>query len=159
MPYFNDINNAVRALHYHYGKGDIKENDIMSMPQLHEAIILANSATKIYHACRVAALWSTVDDQGEPLDETYDTDDLNNTGFDTFTAVFLASNEADCAEWIELYGEESLGHDIWLTSQGHGAGFWDRGAGELGERLTEACRACGFANTSLVVGDDGKLYL
>ena len=30
------------------------------------------------------------------------------------------------------------GHDFFLTRQGHGAGFWDRGYGELGEKLTDA---------------------
>jgi hypothetical protein len=117
------------------------------------------NTAKIYHAVRVAALWSTCDDEGEPLDGTYDTDDLNDTGFDTITTVFIASNEADCQEWIERYGEESLGHDIWLTSQRHGAGFWDRGAGELGERLTQACRACGFDGADIYIGADGKLHL
>ena len=38
-----------------------------------------------------------------------------------------------------------LGHDLWLTRNGHGAGFWDRGLGELGERLSEAARSLGEA--------------
>lgn len=33
---------------------------------------------------------------------------------------------------------EQIGHDLYLTSNHHGAGFWDRGLGELGDRLTEA---------------------
>lgn len=37
----------------------------------------------------------------------------------------------------ELYhGFQSLGHDLYLTSHGHGTGFYDRGIGELGNRLT-----------------------
>jgi hypothetical protein len=116
------------------------------------------NTTKIYHAVRVAALWSTCDDEGEPLDAQFDPDDMP-ADFDTITAVYLASNDADCQEWIERYGEESLGHDIWLTSQHHGAGFWDRGAGELGERLTEAAHTCGFAGADIYIGADGKLYL
>lgn len=31
-----------------------------------------------------------------------------------------------------------LGHDIALTVNRHGAGFWDRGFGDLGDRLTTA---------------------
>lgn len=41
-------------------------------------------------------------------------------------------------------GAAAFGHDLWLTSQGHGAGFWDRpelDAGELGDKLTAACKA------------------
>lgn len=35
------------------------------------------------------------------------------------------------------------GHDFWLTRSGHGAGFWDRGLGELGDRLTDAAKRYG----------------
>jgi hypothetical protein len=41
-------------------------------------------------------------------------------------------------------GAASFGHDLWLTSRGHGAGFWDRpelDAGKLGDKLTAACKA------------------
>jgi hypothetical protein len=33
------------------------------------------------------------------------------------------------------YDEGHAGHDFWLTRNGHGAGFWDRGLGEVGENL------------------------
>ena len=29
----------------------------------------------------------------------------------------------------ELYDEAQAGHDFWLTRNGHGVGFWDRGLG------------------------------
>ena len=32
-----------------------------------------------------------------------------------------------------------FGHDLYLTTHGHGAGFWDRGLGALGDRLSAAC--------------------
>lgn len=48
------------------------------------------------------------------------------------------------------------GHDIWLTMQGHGAGFWDRGLGELGDRLTAACKTF---SADCYVGDDGLVHL
>lgn len=38
---------------------------------------------------------------------------------------------------------ERAGHDFWLTRNGHGAGFWDRGLGDLGDRLTEAAKVYG----------------
>ena len=38
----------------------------------------------------------------------------------------------------ENYTWEAIGHDFWLTSQGHGAGFWDRGLGEVGDTLTDS---------------------
>lgn len=41
------------------------------------------------------------------------------------------------------YPESYAGHDLWLTRSGHGAGYWDRGLGELGDRLTEAAKSYG----------------
>lgn len=48
-------------------------------------------------------------------------------------------------------------HDFLLTRNGHGAGFWDRGLGELGERLSEAAKAWGSADA--YEGDDGLVYI
>lgn len=44
------------------------------------------------------------------------------------------------------YPESYAGHDLWLTRSGHGCGYWDRGLGELGDRLTEAAKAMGSAD-------------
>lgn len=38
---------------------------------------------------------------------------------------------------------EHFGHDLYLTRNSHGAGFWDRGMGDLGLRLTEAAEQLG----------------
>jgi hypothetical protein len=48
------------------------------------------------------------------------------------------------------------GHDLWLTRNGHGAGYWDRNYGMVGERLTEAATALG--EMSLYLGDDLLVY-
>ncbi len=63
------------------------------------------------------------------------------------------------AEWADVQELEptQVGYDFWLTRNHHGAGFWDRGLGELGERLTRAANAYGEAY--LYVGDDGLTYL
>ena len=58
--------------------------------------------------------------------------------------------KSDCADFLEILNREglldewvaagmtfeSLGIDFWLTRNGHGAGFWDRGLGSLGDRIT-----------------------
>lgn len=51
---------------------------------------------------------------------------------------------------------EQIGHDFWLTRNGHGAGFWDRGLGERGDYLTSMAKPHGEAY--LIIGDDGGLY-
>ena len=43
--------------------------------------------------------------------------------------------------WAEFPGD--AGHDFSLTRDGHGAGFWDRGAGEVGDSLAHAARVYG----------------
>jgi hypothetical protein len=50
--------------------------------------------------------------------------------------AFIADN------WQDVSGLDAsqTGHDFILTANGHGCGFWDRGLGELGDRLTEATR-------------------
>jgi hypothetical protein len=53
--------------------------------------------------------------------------------------------------------DDSIAHDFWLTRNGHGAGFWDRGLGEAGDRLTQAAKAWGSCD--LYVGDDGQIYI
>jgi hypothetical protein len=50
-----------------------------------------------------------------------------------------------------------IGHDLWLTRNGHGVGFWDRGLGDRGDTLSEICRAMGEVDT--YVGDDDELHL
>jgi hypothetical protein len=64
----------------------------------------------------------------------------------------LAAIRADCEAWqaehadlLESayatgYTENQAGIDYYLTRNGHGAGFWDRGLGDLGDRLSDACR-------------------
>ena len=52
---------------------------------------------------------------------------------------------------------EQIGHDLWLTRNGHGAGFWDRGLGDRGDSLTAICKALGEVCT--YVGDDGHLHI
>ena len=44
-----------------------------------------------------------------------------------------------------------------LEGNGHGAGFWDRGYGPDGDRLTELCKPMG--SDDAYIGDDGTIHL
>ena len=55
------------------------------------------------------------------------------------------------------YSESSGGIDFWLTRNGHGAGFWDRGLGAVGDELTAMAKP--YGSCDLYKGDNGKLYL
>ena len=53
---------------------------------------------------------------------------------------------------------EYIGHDLWLTICGHGAGFWDGDWEEaIATQLSEWCRKHG--EIQLYVGDDRLIYI
>lgn len=60
--------------------------------------------------------------------------------------------------YCEDPAEARAGHDFWLTRQGHGTGFWDRGLGEIGDKLTDACKSYGEA-PMLFETHDGEVTL
>ena len=115
------------------------------------------------------ALWSSTGDDDQPLDSTHDESDLAGETLQAMKdacAKFMADNEKDLDAYAQnraiprdaqFSESDCAGHDFWLTRNGHGVGFWDRGLGELGDRLSEASEAFGEAH--LYAGDDGKLYL
>jgi hypothetical protein len=103
------------------------------------------------------ALWSSTDDDGTPLD-TLDYC-LSNDAIATMRADmrdFLDYLDREGIEWSDAVSFEMMGHDFWLTRNGHGAGFWDRGLGELGDALTAAAKT--YGEQWLYVGDDGLIY-
>jgi len=50
-----------------------------------------------------------------------------------------------------------VGEDFYLSRNGHGSGFWDRGFGERGQWLTTMAKS--FGSQGACVGDDGSLYV
>lgn len=105
------------------------------------------------------ALWSSTDNAddsgGQPLDENYDETDLTPETLAEFKRDCEAFQEANAAD-LEHLDPAQAGHDFWLTRNGHGAGFWDRGLGELGERLSKASKV--YGSVDLMVDSDGKIH-
>jgi hypothetical protein len=122
---------------------------------------------------KIAAMWSSVhmedenDNCGTPFDQL---DPEPEWSEEALTAVkadceaFCLEHENDLLDYmleracnlVDGAAIEHAGHDFWLTRCGHGVGFWDRGMGDLGKRLTEACKA--YGSLDLYVGDDGQIY-
>lgn len=117
----------------------------------------------------VAALWSSSSSDPETGE------DIESLEGEAFGPGEIEKHRAACADFIEhaaelldQYAEERqfhsggysvwelAGHDFWLTRNGHGVGFWDRGLGELGIKLTEAAKS--FGGVDLYLGDDGLVY-
>jgi hypothetical protein len=114
--------------------------------------------TRAYLIC---ALWT---DDPEP-----GSGEWNEHG--DYTIANLASEALeqaieDCAAFrermaaqLEQAGDDAQnGHDFWLTRNGHGAGFWDRGYPDaIGDALTAAAQT--FGEASVILGDSGRLYI
>jgi hypothetical protein len=118
--------------------------------------------TTVLHAAKVAALWSTSAEiegsDADNLDDIFSPEDIS--GETETKLIELIDNFFDLAyDLLDDYPltAEQLGHDLILTANRHGAGFWDRGLGELGEKLTTLAHSLG--GYQLYVGDDGKLYV
>jgi hypothetical protein len=77
---------------------------------------------------------------------------------DDFDDATQAEMEADCDRFIEANltnlreavrtgrDAHSLGHDYWLSRNGHGAGFFDNGRESCWDALQDAARADGEVN-------------
>jgi len=103
------------------------------------------------------ALWSSTDDDGVPLDENYGPQDI--------APRTISDMEKDCVSFVQHHGElldvsgltaKRAGHDFWLTRNRHGAGFWDEGLGQVGEKLTRAAHA--YGSFDLYVGSDDLIH-
>ena len=57
---------------------------------------------------------------------------------------------------IDLQGLKRMGHDLWLTRCGHGAGFWDGDYGDYGDLITDI--VSNNFNELHICLSDGKLY-
>lgn len=91
----------------------------------------------------VEALFFTNDDLAD-----YELSDELRARLQADCERFYDAAHTDLAAYVDLYPSkvsrdyhpwEAVGHDLWLTRNGHGVGFWDRGMGRVGKRLTDKC--------------------
>ena len=66
--------------------------------------------------------------------------------------MYLAGGSANNGQ---VFDSAQFGHDLLLTRDGHGAGFWDRGMGVLGDYLADVARSLGSSDDLCVI--DGVL--
>ena len=111
-----------------------------------------------------AMLWSSTgtDADGEDLEslEGFELALESVKTCESACVTFLAENQDLIAKAMasrDDYDLSDVGHDFWLTRNGHGAGFWDRGDDQAWEDLSDKAKEYGEAWP--YVGDDGKVYL
>ena len=96
-------------------------------------------------------------------------DDLGNAGFYQLPREAFDKGMSDCLKFqltavtalamvSDRYTSNQAGMDFYLTRNGHGAGFWDRSLGDIGEELTTICKTH-FKPVEPYLGDDGLIYL
>lgn len=116
------------------------------------------SHTGFIRGYKVALLWANtyveVDGESVNISEV----DVFPTIWD-FTPEAEAEISQECNDFLsqdgvigliesvlsDSYDSEYAGHDFLLTRSGHGAGFWDRGFGEAGDKLSDLSRPFGDA--------------
>ena len=104
-----------------------------------------NTITKHYLSCLA---WTATDEEGESLDHLQFSNEAElKAEKEVNDFVELIQNEG--IEWQNYMDDEQFGHDFALTRNGHGAGFWDRGLGELGTVLSDWARTYGSTDVYL----------
>lgn len=111
-----------------------------------------------------AALWSSTDGNGNSLDNNYTRDDLAPETLAAMRAdvtAFVIANAEDISLWDGPTDPEvQAGHDLWLTRNGYGCGFWESEWTDLetdpGSRLDSAAKS--LEEVTLYIGDNGTIY-
>ena len=129
------------------------------------SIITIGQTTSFVNAYIECALWSSTGPSDEPLDDTYSAED--------FTDTARQAMQDDCESFLKECGPVFIrhaiandrdvasinytqhGHDFWLTRNGHGAGYWDRGYGALGDDMTSISEP--YGSCDIYPTDNGQL--
>ncbi len=108
------------------------------------------------------ALWSSNDEStpegGDPMDDNYDVDDFAPEAVQLAQQMILKFQKA-AGKLLDGLDMTRVAHDLWLTQNSHGAGFWDGDYEDppgLGDKLTEIAKKLGPVHP--YVGDDGVIY-
>lgn len=121
--------------------------------------------TAVTHAYLDTMLWTGhyyagEDVEPEPLDDHYGMGDIpDDLAEDAMSDVADFVNNLDedglTERVAEHWDDGQLGHDFALTRNRHGAGFWDRGRGDIGDILTDRAHPYGEWN---LIGDPSGIY-
>ena len=109
-----------------------------------------------------AALWSSTDKQGRPIDDNYsiadfsktaiqaiikDCENFQNQHHETLKKLYDSAR----VEGSRKFETEHAGHDYWLVRNGHAPSFWNQAPSELTEELNKISIASG--PSELIVQD------
>jgi len=171
-PYSDILNASLREINWHEiaehvyeRKQEIKED----MKESSMGAKQANWEDDLLDSYLETALWSSVhfededDNSGTPMDDLVDISDFSDEALkesrEDIEGFISLAEEKLGKEAVDEMDSVSLGHNFWLTRNGHGAGFWDSSdyTEEVGKVLTDISHT--FGGVDPYIGDDGKVYL
>lgn len=106
----------------------------------------------------VAALWSSTDDNDEPLDKNYTLSDFAPEAIESARKA-CEFFEDRAKPWLGDMEPERIGFCLWLSRSGHGSGFFDEETCREGWRDVLQSKAEALGSSDCYVGDDEKIYL
>ena len=148
-----------------------KKNDMKHLKLYEEfATDIKLDIKKIMDNYLECAIWTDEERLKEENTEGYEGDEVKDIipEADLTISNFSDNSKIKAYQDIKLFlkyagdavdgiDEEQLGHDIWLSRNGHGAGFFDRGYDDKIEKiLMDSAHKIGSAD--IYLGDDGLLY-
>ena len=106
-----------------------------------------------------------IDDENWDESEIKDLIDDLDINIHNFDEDSLIKTYLDIKKFLKIVGfaiddidESDIGHDLWLTRNGHGSGFWDRGYdNDISDILTNAAKSLGSAY--LFLNEQGKINI
>lgn len=133
----------------------------VEIPQL--AGVTDEDVRAFFKAYATSLLWSATwnTDTGD-APEGYGNDNIelredHLIGMAVYVLDFIQGSREDLIAYAAQLGWGSAGTDFALTRNRHGSGFWDRGLGELGHRLTVAAHPYGTEGVQAWVDEDGDV--
>ena len=106
-----------------------------------------------------ALYWTETSDDGQPPSDAEITPLCNAKALNDCAAFYRAITQ-NVRGFLPELDWSRVGHDFWLTRNGHGAGFWDRTdclPEEARDRLTAAAER--YGEKTVGIGDDGNVYI
>lgn len=119
---------------------------------IYEGEVASPEVMGILNGYLEAALWTDEEEVGPGNIEDDISSDAKIDAYQDVKKFMLQAGDL-----IDNLDPSQVGHDLWLTRNGHGAGFWDRGLGDVGEKLSDIAR--GMGSKHMFVGDDGFLHI
>ena len=95
---------------------------------------------------------------GDPIDDNYVLDDLDEDArkeAESDVASFCDTYDVALLAWENGISAEDIGTNFYLSRNGHGTGFWDRGWSEAGDTLHRLAKYHGTYGLDV---HEGKVY-